>query len=84
MTIKEATKKMLWNIKNRKTREQNYTPVKDKDLALALGLTRASYSRLATGVTTPQIMTWAKICKMHSMICGENWTKQIIEELEWT
>lgn len=84
MTVKEATKKMLWNIKNRKTRENEYKPIKDKDIALTLGLTAASYSRLATGVTTPQIMTWAKICKMHSLVCGENWTKQIIEEMEWT
>lgn len=80
MTIKEATKKMLWNIKNQKTRNNNYTPIKDKDIALALNLTATSYSRLATGVTTPQITTWAKICKMHSLICGRQWTEQIINE----
>ena len=82
MTIKEATKKMLWEIKNQRTKENGYKAVTNKDLALTLNLTAASFSRLITGVTTPQIMTWAKICKMHSLVCGTEETNHIVNKIE--
>lgn len=82
MTVKEATRIMLQQIKAKKTEANNYVPVKNKDLALALNLTAASYSRILTGVTTPQIQTWAKICKMHSLICGHEKTMAITDKID--
>lgn len=83
MTIKEVTKKMLLNIREAKFKKNNYERIKDKDIALALNLTAASFSRLITGVTTPQIQTWAKICKMHSLMCGDRKTHELINKLEY-
>lgn len=82
MTIKEATKKMLWQIKvGSANKENKYTVWKDKDIALKIDLTAPSYSRLATGVTTPKIITWWKIIQLHKKICGAEKTEEIINEL---
>ena len=83
MTIREATRQMLWEIKAKKIEENNYGHVKDKDIALALNLTAASYSRISTGVTTPHIITWGRLCKMHSLVCGTNKTQEILNKIEY-
>lgn len=83
MTIKEATKKMLWQIHMSTANKGNgYKTAKDQEIALILGLTKTTYSRLKTGVTTPQIMTWAKICKLHTEMRGQEATNEIINEIE--
>lgn len=83
MTIKEATKKMLWEIHlSTANKENGYKTAKDQQIALILGLTQATYSRLKTGVTTPQIMTWAKICRLHAQCRGQEETNKIINQIE--
>lgn len=83
MTIKQATKKMLWEIHlSTANKENGFKAAKDQEIALILGLTQATYSRLKTGVTTPQIMTWAKICKLHAKCRGQEETNKIINQVE--
>lgn len=82
MTVKEATKKMLFNIKQAYIKENNYNKVPDKKIAEKLGLTPVQYSRLATGVAAPSINTWAKICIIHRYQVSELLTNKIIEEME--
>ena len=62
MTIKQATSRMLQDIRWQYNREQKTT---DKELAKMIGITPASFRRLSTGVTTPKIMTWQKINQLH-------------------
>ena len=84
MTIKEATKTMLWNIETHHTRQMNEKGIrsKDKQIAEMLMITPASYSRLRTGVTEPKIMTWFKIVKLHRLLVGARETDIIMEEIQ--
>lgn len=83
MTIKEATKKMLWEIHlSTANKENGYKTAKDQEIALILGVTQATYSRLKTGITTPQIKTWTKICKLHAKWRGQKATNKIINKIE--
>ena len=84
MTIKEATKNMLWNIerRNQRTAAEKGKRAYNKDVADALGITRATYSRLRTGVTMPKITTWQKIIILHKTIVGEKYTETIINQIE--
>lgn len=55
--------------------------VTDKMLANELGITQASYSRLSTGVTEPKIMTWTKICKLHTQAYTQEETNAITNQI---
>ena len=83
MTIKEATKRMLWNIESKTTQEatQKGERTYNKEIAKHLGITPASYSRLRTGVTQPNIITWYKIIKTHENLIGPIKTAEIINQL---
>lgn len=80
MTIKEATMTMLRNIEIYNTIQAGYKPTYNKEIAKRLEITQATYSRLRTGVVTPRIATWFKICKLHTETNGENKTKEITEQ----
>lgn len=82
MTVKEATKKMLFNIKQAYIKENNYNNIPNKKIAEKLQITPVQYSRLSTGTATPSIYTWAKICIMHRYQVSELLTNKIIEEME--
>lgn len=83
MTIKEATKEMLWNIERRHTRtcNENGKRSHDKDIAKMLSITPVTYSRLRNGLTAPRIMTWYKITELHKNIVGIGATENIIEQI---
>lgn len=78
MTVKEATQKMLRRIYSQRAATEKIT---DKKLAEELNITPASYSRLSTGVTEPKIMTWAKICKLHTDTFNQIETNKIVNEV---
>ena len=83
MTIKEATKEMLWNIERRNNRNQNEKGERgyDNQIAKMLSITPATYSRLRTGVTEPKIMTWFKITNLHKEMIGIGATENIINQI---
>lgn len=72
MTIKEATQEMLRQIEIANVKEKQEKGLRgyDKDIAKELNLTKASYSRLKTGVTKPQIMTWYRITNLYQNYYG--------------
>lgn len=78
MTIKEATQKMLRRIYSKRAMTERIT---DKIIANELGITPASYSRLSTGITEPKIMTWAKICKLHTQAYTQEETNSITNQI---
>lgn len=84
MTIKEATKEMLWNIENKNTKKKNEEGKRGKDLDIArmLQITPASYSRLRNGLTEPKIMTWFKIVNLHIEMVGIGATENIISQVK--
>lgn len=78
MTVKEATQKMLRRIYSKRAMTEKIT---DKMLANELSITPTSYSRLSNGVTEPKIMTWAKICKLHTQTFTQEETNEITNQI---
>lgn len=78
MTIKEATSRMIQDIRWQLNRERKTT---DKEIAKILEITPASLSRLSTQVTTPKIMTWQKINILHEKTTNPQRHQKIIESL---
>lgn len=78
MTIKEATQKMLIDIRYAYNREKRTS---DKEIAKIIGITPATLSRLYTKVTMPKIMTWQRIINIHRNCMGLNRTEYIINQI---
>lgn len=78
MTQKEATQKLLIEIRGVYNRTERHT---DKEIAKEIGITPVSFSRLITGVTVPNIQTWALIVNKHAKLLGKEKTDKIITEL---
>lgn len=83
MTIKEATREMLWNIERRHTRTCNENGIRgyDRDIAEMLCITPVTYSRLRKGLTSPRILTWYKITELHKTLVGVGATENIINQI---
>lgn len=83
MTIKEATQTMLRTIRAKSNEAVQWKQrITDKEIAQTMGITKTSFSRLSTGVTSPNINTWAKICKAYAEYAGNEALNQIVQKLE--
>lgn len=82
MKIREATKKMLWEIRTEKTKRdwENGHRTKDHEIANDLNITATTFSRLITGCQTPSIYVWARITKKYKEYFGKDMLNNIISK----
>lgn len=84
MTIRDATSKMLSTISARRNESawiDNKPRVTDKELAAELEITKSTFSKLRTRTQNPDIITWAKICKMYKQIATTEEFNNLINEV---
>lgn len=84
MTIRDATSKMLSTISSRRNESawiDNKPRVTDKTLATELEITQSTFSKLRTRTQNPDIITWAKICKMYKQIATPEEFNNLINEV---
>lgn len=80
MTIRQATKKMLWIIRARKSFKDNIR-YNDKDIAKYLGISPTTFSRLITEVQNPSIENWYNITSEFKRLATKEEFENLINEV---
>lgn len=78
--IKDCTSQMLIDIRYAYNREKRTS---DKELAKLIGVTPASFSRLYTKVTQPNIGTWMKIISIHAKCMGKERNSELLNKIDY-